>query len=274
MCRHTPPGRILVFMSIIFLLLTSLIFHEVAEGQRTVQGVAEDCVYVEGGTVIRHGIDCYWVDQGMEPAPAVILIHGGAWICGDKADVRDHAKWLAQQGISAFSINYMLAREGRPSYPRVLDDLDQAIEWVRSQEYVDKDRISLVGFSAGGHLALMYTTRNSGLKAVVSVGGPTDLTQCPSLTGYIQLMLGTDSPEAFRAASPVRAVQASSSPHLVLIQGTEDFLVPVETQAYAFPTVRGGDCNAVLDVYRLGGADHVFGNDVDKLRQIILGIVQ
>ncbi|MFA6242415.1 MAG: hypothetical protein WC655_15880, partial [Candidatus Hydrogenedentales bacterium] len=111
-------------------------------------------------------------------------------------------------------------------------------------------------------------------KAVVSVGGPTDLSQCPSLTGHIRLMLGTDSPEAIRAASPVEALLPTSSPHLVLIQGTEDFLVPVETQAYAFPTIRGGDCNAVLDVYRLGGADHVIANDMEKLMHIILGVVQ
>ncbi|MFO1063964.1 MAG: alpha/beta hydrolase, partial [Pirellulales bacterium] len=41
--------------------------------------------------------------------PAVMMIHGGAWSSGDKWNLSDHARELAQAGYVAVSINYRLA---------------------------------------------------------------------------------------------------------------------------------------------------------------------
>lgn len=103
------------------------------------------------------------------PAPAVIVCPGGSYCWHDmKAEGTDVARWLQANGISAFVLKYRvqgvvpyilhsrLLFRGH-QYPDPQKDLQQAISFVRehADEYgINPSRIGVMGFSAGGHLAL------------------------------------------------------------------------------------------------------------------------
>jgi len=88
--------------------------------------------------------------------PAVVGIHGGAWVQGDKSmDNKVYVcQVLANNGYVVFDINYRLAPEY--AIKRQVEDVLAAVIWVKehAQEYgADPSRVALAGGSAGGHLA-------------------------------------------------------------------------------------------------------------------------
>ncbi len=102
--------------------------------------------------------DIYRPDNDQR-VPGVLLIHGGAWSAGDKWNMRDHARQLAQSGYVAVSINYRLAPQFK--YPAQIDDCRAALRWVHQvadQYNIDTERLAVYGYSAGGHLAALLAT--------------------------------------------------------------------------------------------------------------------
>lgn len=124
------------------------------------------------------------------PVPAVLVIHGGAWISGTKADVRSVAQDLAKRGYVAAAVQYRLAPKFK--WPTMVDDVQTAVRYVRANAAklgVDPQRIGAIGFSAGAHLSLLLGTRDtrdpnpidnpkvsSRVSVVIDFFGPTDLT--------------------------------------------------------------------------------------------------
>ncbi len=92
---------------------------------------------------------------------AVVICPGGGY--GGLA--RDHeghqpAQWFNGQGVSAYVLHYRLGSQGH-HYPTQLADVQRAIRWVRANagdQGIDPQRIAVMGFSAGGHLASMAAT--------------------------------------------------------------------------------------------------------------------
>ena len=85
---------------------------------------------------------------------AVIVIHGGGWISGDKRERTSFCTKLADQGYIVFSINYRLAPQS--SFPEPVKDCLQALNWIAShaEEYgASPEHISIIGDSAGAHIA-------------------------------------------------------------------------------------------------------------------------
>lgn len=102
-------------------------------------------------------------------APAVIVCPGGSYSWLDmKTEGREVAQWLQANGISAFVLKYhvqgivpyithsRLLFKGH-QYPDALNDLQRAIQYIREHatEYnINPNKLGVMGFSAGGHLAL------------------------------------------------------------------------------------------------------------------------
>lgn len=92
---------------------------------------------------------------------AVVICPGGGY--GGLA--KDHegnqpAQWFNEQGVSAYVLHYRLGSQGH-HYPTQLADVQRAIRWVRANaesQGLDPNRIAVMGFSAGGHLASMAAT--------------------------------------------------------------------------------------------------------------------
>lgn len=101
---------------------------------------------------------------------SVIVCPGGSYFWLDDVNEGEEvAEWLQSQGISAFVLRYRAAGFGAffwhhrrvfrgKQHPDMLDDAQQAITYLKehSNEYnIDPNRLGIIGFSAGGHLALM-----------------------------------------------------------------------------------------------------------------------
>lgn len=95
---------------------------------------------------------------GNEDRPAILWIHGGALMFGDRATLpADQAERYLRAGYVIVSIDYRLAPETK--LPAILEDVDDAYRWMREKGpklfHVSSDRIAVVGNSAGGYLTLM-----------------------------------------------------------------------------------------------------------------------
>jgi acetyl esterase/lipase len=174
-----------------------------------------------------------------EPAPLVVVIHGGSWSGGDSTQLEPLNRYLAAQGYAVAALNYRLV----PAYPfpAARDDVRAAIAFLKAQAVelrIDPARIALLGRSAGGQLALLvaYTANDPAIRGVISFYGPTDmvygyanptnprvLDSRAVLEAYLS---GTpdSAAEAYAAASPLAFVGPSTPPTL-LIHGERDELV-------------------------------------------------
>ena len=91
---------------------------------------------------------------------AVVIAPGGAYLMlASNLEGRQVADWFAARGFTAFVLKYRLG--GENIYPIPLEDMQQAVRFVRSlsdRYALDGNRIGVVGFSAGGHLAAAAST--------------------------------------------------------------------------------------------------------------------
>lgn len=143
-----------------------------------------------------------------EPTPVVLLIHGGGFNSGSRADERVWADWLAAQGVAAVAIDYRLtcvpdnpmpcvgadARADEPGFPGPLQDTKCAVRWVKAtaeEHNFDPERVVALGTSAGAWFSSMLALTadapeldpvacpetdgvSSAVAASVSYFGPTD----------------------------------------------------------------------------------------------------
>ncbi len=177
--------------------------------------------------------------------PAVLMIHGGGWRYGTKAQMVVHARQLARRGYVAMSINYRLAPEYK--YPAQVEDCLAAIRWLRrhADKYqIDPTKIGVYGYSAGGHLACMVgvagdkfaRTRSNGeplldarVQAVVAGGAPCDFRSMPADSEILDYWLGgarQARPAVYERASPIIAASADDPPTF-FFHGENDWLVPM-----------------------------------------------
>ncbi len=223
-------------------------------------------------------------DAGDKPRPAVVVIHGGGWVEGDKssftsrkAGVPGNIVDFAELGFVAVTINYRLS--GEAPFPAALEDCKCAVRWLRAhaREYhIDPKYIGAYGNSAGGHLALLlgmsgkgagfegdgpYQEQSSLVQAAVSDSGPVDLLE-QYQTGPLRQVVGRflgGPPEGeraalYRKASPIHQITADTPP-LLLIYGGADEQVPVET-ADRFVLALGRAGLQDVSYHRLAYVDH------------------
>lgn len=89
--------------------------------------------------------------------PAVVWIHGGALINGNREGVSGRVREMAfENQYVLVSIDYRLAPETK--LPEIIADIDDAFDWIREQGprlfHIDPERIAVCGGSAGGYLTL------------------------------------------------------------------------------------------------------------------------
>lgn len=212
------------------------------------------------GTPLK--MDIAYPDQGQPPFPAVVYVHGGSWVSGDKSEgeqIPDRTN-LVQGGNLFISIDYRLAPRYR--FPAQIEDVKCAIRSLRAQaaEFgLDPNRIASMGSSAGGHLVSLvgtadssagwdamggYTDQSSRVQAVIDFFGPT-VPEGILTADQIELLnevfgaKSLDDP-VLKKASPASYISPDDPPFLIL-HGTRDPTVPLEqSQEFARLLEAGG----------------------------------
>lgn len=98
--------------------------------------------------------------QGDGIFPAMICVHGGAWVSGDRTATQGFADLIASCGIVVVAIDFRMAP--RDPYPSSLVDINYAIRWVKQHAKelsIDPDVVGGLGVSSGGHLILLSAMR-------------------------------------------------------------------------------------------------------------------
>lgn len=190
-------------------------------------------------------LDAY-LPKSADPAlrAAVIVIHGGGWQSGSRADLAPEAAAIAGAGMVAVNIDYPLDTAGGHGFPDELRAAEAAVAWVRSHASllrVDPSRIGALGASAGANLSLELGAADQ-VSAVVSWSAPTDLAvyeRAPygpctapscgdlSLAYAVYHYLGclpAACPAAYAAASPETHLRGTHASYM--IWNSSDELIP------------------------------------------------
>jgi len=237
-------------------LLTSCSKSDDAGGGTGGTIAASTTANVAYGTDPLQKMDIYLpANRSIATTKVIILIHGGAWVSGDKADFTSAIIDTLKKRVpdyAIFNINYRLA--ALPStnvFPTQEIDVKAAVEFIYANRasYLVSDKFVLMGASAGGHLALLQAYKNQSpvkIKAVVDYCGPTDMVAMyndyavspPSQLGLAALMSGTPASNAslYASSSPLTYCTSANACPTIIFQGTADAIVNATTQSLALKT--------------------------------------
>lgn len=198
---------------------------------------------------------------------AVIVAPGGGYqALASAMEGRQVADWFAAHGVTAFVLTYRLTPFGY-AHPTQLIDAQRAIRWVRAHaaDYgVNPERIGMIGFSAGGHLAAMAETRfdpgqpgaadpieraSSRPDFVVLSYAAIDL---PSNRWNTLGLTGPNTPKARLGELNPAANVRRDSPPTFLWQTTTDELVPPSNAIRMYEALVGAGVPAELHIFGEG----------------------
>ena len=204
------------------------------------------------------------------PWPALICMHGGAWVSGDRKLPGYMAEKLAARGIMVMSIDFRMAP--RHMYPSSLRDANYAIRWLKAnadQFGIDANKVGGLGFSSGGHLILLSAMRpaheayvadipdelqsfSADLNCVITSSGvlnPLARYRMAQAAGYADIIACHDryfgDEACMSEANPPLILERAESvelPPLLMFQGAADPRLPADT------------ATRMADLYRVAGA--------------------
>lgn len=216
---------------------------------------------------------------------AVLFLHGGGWVSGDKKAFLSTSKKTANEhGVISATMNYRYASKS-VDCDDILDDIDAALIKIKSMAEargVKCDRVMLVGASAGAHLSMLYCYTKRLIApirpvAVVSYSGPSDLSDSKfvndnslgnpdGIRHILSYLVGESLTEAnFKSKksllleySPVNYVSSACVPTLI-VQGARDTIVSVSsTRAFVKKLKANG---AKYHYYELPKSGHSLSSD-------------
>jgi acetyl esterase/lipase len=159
-------------------------------------------VAIEDGVVVGSGggrplrADVFTPPPGRsQPAPAVLLVHGGGWRDGDRTQLRGYGILLGRAGYVCVACEYRLLPEA--PWPAQIEDVKAALRWMRANADhlgIDPGRIAIEGNSAGAHLALLAAGTPS-LPEFEGDGGN------PGVSTAVSAAIGVYAPTSFQAGA-------------------------------------------------------------------------
>ena len=234
--------------------------------------IEKNIPYGKAGTMELF-LDIYRPPEGTEKRMALIHIHGGGFTAGSKDTLADRVAPFVALGYVSIPVQYRLAGEAK--WPSQIHDVKAAIRWTRANAKslgVDPEKIAVVGYSAGGHLALFAAGTCNREEFEGKNGTPgvsTQLAACcayypatevrPRADGTANVLLPAGSDEAaHRAASPLTYV-AKGFPPTVIFHGTADITIPIESSERLFKQFR--EAQVPSEFHGFEGVPHAFDSN-------------
>jgi acetyl esterase/lipase len=175
-------------------------------------------------------------DKSTGPSPLVINIHGGYWRARYNLDHAGHlCAALTAKGFVTANLEYRRVGNEGGAWPATFTDVRAAYNFLvqnARQHNIDRDKIVVMGHSAGGQLALCLAAHEPGVTRVVSLAGVVDLQRAYQLhlsnDAVVEFLGGTpvSVPDHYREADPMRI--SIRKARQWLIHGSADDTVPPE----------------------------------------------
>ncbi|MFG6686615.1 alpha/beta hydrolase [Mariniflexile sp. HNIBRBA6329] len=209
---------------------------------------------------------------------AVIICPGGGYQhLSYDWEGTDIAKWCNSKGITAFVLKYRLpnSKSVKVSYDAPLQDAQRAIRIVRLQSekwHINPNKIGIMGFSAGGHLASTLGTQFNKVNrfketAVDTISARPDfmvliypvITMISDYThnGSQFNLLGNHPTEALINEYSNELQVTENTPPTFIVHSTNDTVVPVENSLNLYIALKDKRIKAEMHIYPEGG--HGFG---------------
>ncbi|UII23606.1 alpha/beta hydrolase [Fulvivirga ligni] len=218
----------------------------------------------------------YYGSESAKPGPAVVICPGGGYehLAMEKEGFK-MAKWFNTFGMSAIVLQYRLGGDGY-KHPIPLEDVKMAMRTVRSKAKewnLDENKIGVIGFSAGGHLASTLATHwDDGVKGsddllAISSKPNFAILGYPVITlkddfthkGSRRALLG-DQPDSTLVSSLSNETQVTNqTPPTFLFHTYEDGSVPVQNSLQFYAAMVKAGVPGELHVYQKGGHGLGFG---------------
>jgi acetyl esterase/lipase len=191
------------------------------------------------------------------PAFAAVLdVHGGTWISGDRLQLEQLDRALAANGVLVAAIDYRLAPPD--TYPSSVEDVQLAARWLRARATelgaAAGVPVGAFGSSAGGHLVILAELRQARSFDFVAADAPVTDT-----SAYAEHNPYWPTREAALDGCPLHALAqtgAANLPPALLIHGTRDAVVPIESSRTFAERYRAAGGRAEL--LEFVGLDHAF----------------
>jgi len=197
------------------------------------------------GTDPKQKMDIYLPAGRTAATKVIVLIHGGGWESGDKVELNYYKNLLRLKWPEAAiaNINYRLTSNPAIHYTEIMSDITSAVNLMVNNKvnFVVSDTLTMVGASAGGHLAMLYTYKynsNNYVKAVADYFGPAKLSDWGWYNSY-NIFLGKYIKDIlipfnnaawnislYDSNSPYAVATATSKP-TIIFHGTIDVIVPL-----------------------------------------------
>jgi len=208
--------------------------------------------------------------------PAVIFVHGGAWVEDSKSSAAGAgAPVLAQAGFAVFAIDHRLGTQYK--FPAMIEDVKCAVRSIRAhaEEYnIDPEHIGAYGGSSGGQLVALlgtadesagfdvgeYLQFSSRVQSVVDLYGPTDLVKQYRLNTVPAMSVAFLESDLARG-SPINYVSPDDPPFLI-VHGEKDNIVPLEQSQALYDLLLANHVPAKLIIVENGR--HGFGVPNEK----------
>jgi acetyl esterase/lipase len=217
------------------------------------------------GASADHVGDLYLPDRGQahrsgsDPAPVICLLHGGFWRLPYGRDhIAPIAVDLAARGFAVWNLEYRRVGAAGGGWPGTFEDVGAGIDHLATLTAdgapLDLGRITAVGHSAGGHLALWCAARQRGhwqprrvtMAAAVGLAAVSDLGLAYALgcgNGAVGNFMGGSPLEVaarYQTGSPSEMLPLGT--RQLLIHGTHDEDVPIDlSRRYAAAARAAGD---------------------------------
>lgn len=204
-------------------------------------------------------VDVHLPARSATPAPLVVLLHGGFWKQAyDRRHTRPMAAALAAEGFVVATPEYRRVG-GSGGWPTTAEDVDVAagaIPDLLEGLGIATTGMTVLGHSAGGHLALWLANQDRPIDRVVGLAPVGDLRAAARLglgDDATQALLGgspEERPREYAAADPVARFEERPKCAVVVVHGALDDVVPLAIS-------RGlVEAHPFVELHPVEGADH------------------